>query len=249
MSGDAVTLSGVTKRFGGVTAIDAVDLALHAGEVLAVVGPNGAGKSTLLEIVSGALPPDAGELRFAGDPVRLRSTRDAERRGVVTLHQHLALADNLDATANVFLGHELTRRGWLDEDAMEREARALLERLQPGFASVREPVRALSGGQRQLVAIARALRLRAELLLMDEPTAALGPGERQRVAELVRRLAADGLGIVLVSHDLEASLALADRVAVMRAGRLVSVRARGEVDVASLAAEIVGGPGAGLAGS
>jgi D-xylose transport system ATP-binding protein len=240
VSADAVTLSGVTRRFGGVTAVDGVDLALATGEVLALVGPNGAGKSTLLEMLSGALPPDAGEIRFADEPVTLRSPRDAESRGVVTLHQHLALADNLDAVANVFLGHERTRRGLLDEDAMEREARALLERLQPGFDAVRTPVRALSGGQRQLVAIARALRLRATFLLMDEPTAALGPGERQRVADLVRRLAADGLGIVLVSHDLESALALADRVAVMRGGRLVAVRARDEVDAPELAALVIG---------
>jgi D-xylose transport system ATP-binding protein len=235
-----VTLSGVAKRFGGVTAVDGVDLALATGEVLALVGPNGAGKSTLLEMLSGARPPDAGEIRFAVEPVTLRSPRDAERRGVVTLHQHLALADTLDPVPTVYLGPERTRRGLLDEAAIEREARALLERHQPGFDAVRAPVRALSGGQRQLVAIARALRLRATFLLMDEPTAALGPGERHRVADLVRRLAADGLGIVLVSHDLESVLALADRVAVMRGGRLVAVRARGELDAPELAALVIG---------
>jgi D-xylose transport system ATP-binding protein len=239
----AVALTGITKRFGGVTAVDGVDLDVRSGEVTALVGHNGAGKSTLLEVLAGALQPDAGEIRFDGVPATLRSPRDAEHHGVATLHQHLALADNLDATANVFLGHERLRHGLLDEGAMEREARALLARLQPGFDAVRVPVRDLSGGQRQLVAIARALRLEAKILLMDEPTAALGPGERQRVADLVRRLTDESLGIVLVSHDLEGALALADRVAVMRSGRIVATRGSDELDAASLAALVVGGEG------
>ena len=234
-------LAGLTKRFGGVVAVDAVSLAVGAGEVVALVGHNGAGKSTLVELLSGALPRDAGEVCVNGRVVALRSPRDAQLAGIATLHQHLALADNLDATANVFLGHELrTRLGLLDEPAMEREARALLDRFSPGFAALREPVSLLSGGERQLVAIARALGLEAKVLLMDEPTAALGPGERGRVVDLVQRLVAERLAILLVSHDLETALAVARRVAVMRRGRLVAVRASAQLDAASLAALVVG---------
>jgi len=241
VSAQTLELVGLTKHFGGVTAVDGVDLTVHAGEVVALVGHNGAGKSTLVELLSGALRRDAGSVRVNGRDAALRSPREAQLAGIATLHQHLALADNLDAVANVFLGHELrTRSGLLDERAMEREARALLERLSPGFSALRLPVASLSGGQRQLVAIARAQRLDARVLLMDEPTAALGLGERGRVVELVAQLRAAELAIVFVSHDLETALAVAQRVAVMRRGRLVALRACVELDPPSLAALVVG---------
>ena len=179
MSGSFLELVGLSKHFGGVVAVDAVNLDLASGEVVALVGHNGAGKTTLVELLSGALRPDAGEIRIEGSAVRLRSPREAQRHGIATLHQSLALADNLDAAANVFLGRELRSHwGTLDEQAMERATREVLERLAPGFAPGRTPVRWLSGGERQLVAIARALELDARLLLMDEPTAALGISDR-----------------------------------------------------------------------
>ena len=234
------SLRGVSKSFGGISAVDDVSFDIAAGEVVALVGHNGAGKTTLVELLSGVEHPDAGEIRVDGFPVRLSSPRDAVAAGIATLHQDLALADHLDVVANVFLGRESLRRGLLDETAMGREARTLIDRLQPGFDAYGTPVRALSGGQRQLVAMARALRLEARLLLMDEPTAALGPGESARVGDWVRRLTADGVGILLVSHDLARVLEMADRVVVMRAGRCVADQPSGRLDRESLEDWILG---------
>lgn len=230
MTAPLAELAHVCKRFGGVRAVEEVSLDVHGGEVVALVGHNGAGKSTLVKLLSGALRPDAGEVRIGGRRVDLRSPRDARRHGIETLYQTLALADNLDAAANLFLGRELrTRFGFLDDRAMERATRDVLERLNPRFTRVGVPVRELSGGERQIVALARAIHFDARILIMDEPTAALGPEESAGIGELIARLTRDGLGVFLVSHDLHDVLDCAHRIAVMKNGRLVGVCARAEV--------------------
>lgn len=227
---DLVELVAIHKRFGGVHAVEDVSLGLERGEVLGLLGHNGAGKSTLMKVLSGALRPDRGEVRIEGRAARIRNPRDARALGIETLYQNLALADNLDATANLFLGRELVSRfGALDERAMERSARDVIARLHPRFPSLREPVRNLSGGERQCVALARAIHFDARVLIMDEPTAALGPEETRLVGEWIQRLRGEGLGIFLVSHDLHDVFDLADRIAVLKNGRLVACHARSEV--------------------
>ncbi len=220
-----VELRGVHKRFGGVHAVEDVTLELHAGEVVGLVGHNGAGKSTLMRTLSGADPLDSGEIRIDGRPVRIRDPRDARTLGIETLYQDLALAENLDVPANLFLGRErLTRWGTLDDNAMEREAREVMTRLNPEFHGLDMPVAQLSGGERQCVAIARAIRFEPRVLIMDEPTAALGPAETAQVARIIGELRSRGLGIFLVSHDLHDVFELADRICVMRGGRLAATR-------------------------
>jgi D-xylose transport system ATP-binding protein len=217
-----VEMSGMSISFGGVRAVDDVSLDLHRGEVVGLLGHNGAGKSTLIKMLSGAYRPDSGEVRIDGRPAAIHSPREARRYGIETIYQTLALAENLDAAANLFLGREL-RSAWgtLDDVAMEAETRRVMARLNPHFAKFKEPVRALSGGQRQAVAIARAIHFNAHVLIMDEPTAALGPQETQQVAELIVQLKKEGIGIFLISHDIHDVFDLADRVAVMKNGRLV----------------------------
>jgi D-xylose transport system ATP-binding protein len=237
-----VSLVGVSRRFGGVHAVEDASLDLHAGEVVGLVGHNGAGKSTLMKALSGVSPPDAGEIRIDGRPVAIRSPRDARDLGIETIYQDLALAENLDAVANLFLGRELlTRWRTLDERAMESEARRVLGRLNPHFRGLRLPVRTLSGGERQTVAIARAIRFRARVLIMDEPTAALGPEESATVADRIRRLQAEGLGIFLVSHDLHDVFDLADRVSVMRNGRIIGGGSTAELTRDDVLAMILSG--------
>lgn len=225
-----VEMRGVSKSFGGVRAVADMDLTLRQGEVVGLLGHNGAGKSTLIKLLSGAIPCDSGEIYVSGQSVSIRAPRDARQLGIETLYQDLALADNLDATANVFLGRELLRPwGGLDDGAMERAAHDALRRLNPEFRNLSTPVGQLSGGQRQSIAIARALAFDARVLIMDEPTAALGPAETRMVAELIGRLKADGLGIILVSHDLHDVFDLSDRICVMKNGRLVATHPTAEL--------------------
>jgi len=233
-----VEMRGIYKSFGGLHAVEDVSVELQAGEVVGVLGHNGAGKSVLMKILSGALPPDTGEIRVRGQVADLDSPRAARAHGIETIYQNLALADNLNAPANLFLGREkLSPWGVLDDDAMEAEARGVLQRLNPNFTNINDPVRTMSGGQRQVVAIARAIHFNAQILIMDEPTAALGPAETAMVADLTRQLRAEGIGIFLISHDLHDVFELCDRVMVMKNGRNVGTHAKDEVtpdDVLSL---------------
>jgi D-xylose transport system ATP-binding protein len=222
VSAPLVEMRDISIAFGGIKAVDGVSVDLHAGEVVALLGHNGAGKSTLIKILSGAYPADAGEIRVRGQQARIASPRDAKTYGIETIYQTLALADNVDAAANVFLGREIvTRWGTLDDAAMESQTRKVMARLNPHFRRFKEPVRALSGGQRQSVAIARAIYFDAKILIMDEPTAALGPAETKQVGELVLELKRQGIGIFLISHDIHDVFDLADRVCVIKHGRLV----------------------------
>jgi len=217
-----VEMRDVSLSFGGVHAVERASLDIYEGEVMAVVGHNGAGKSTLAKILSGAYRRDSGSIRIRGEEAAIANPRDAKRYGIETIYQMLALADNVDAAANLFLGRELrTRWGTLDDIAMEAEARRVMGRLNPLFQRFKDPVKTLSGGQRQSVAIARAILFNAQVLIMDEPTAALGPQETAQVGELIRKLKRDGIGILLISHDIHDVFDLADRICAMKNGRIV----------------------------
>jgi D-xylose transport system ATP-binding protein len=230
MTAKLVEMRDVSIAFGGIKAVDRVSIDLDEGEVVGLLGHNGAGKSTLIKILSGAYRADSGEIRVRGEAVDIASPRDAKRHGIETIYQTLALADNVDAAANVFLGRErVTRWGTLDDAAMEAETRKVMARLNPHFRRFNEPVRALSGGQRQSVAIARAIHFDARILIMDEPTAALGPAETRQVGDLIGELKRQGIGIFLISHDIHDVFDLADRVAVMKNGRLVGTARVGDV--------------------
>ena len=217
-----VAMCDISLSFGGIHAVDRVSIDLYAGEVMALVGHNGAGKSTLIKILSGAYQRDSGTIAIRGEEAAIANPRDAKKYGIETIYQTLALADNVDAAANLFLGRELkTRWGTLDDIAMEAQTRQVMGRLNPHFARFKDPVKLLSGGQRQSVAIARAILFNAQILIMDEPTAALGPQETAQVGDLVRQLKSDGIGIFLISHDIHDVFDLADRICVMKNGRVV----------------------------
>jgi D-xylose transport system ATP-binding protein len=212
----------VSKAFGGVHAVQNVNVSLMPGEVVALLGHNGAGKSTLIKMLSGVFPADSGEILIDGHAVDIHSPHDAQELGIETIHQTLALADNLDAVSNLFLGREKTDRfGFLDTEAMEHGARQTIERMRLRIPSLNSSVRSMSGGQRQAVAIARALHFNARILIMDEPTAALGPEETKNVGLLIEDLKRQGLGIFLISHDMHDVFALSDRITVMKSGQVV----------------------------
>jgi D-xylose transport system ATP-binding protein len=234
-----LSLRGVSKRFGAVQALAAVDLDLYPGVVLALVGDNGAGKSTLVKAISGVSPPSEGEISFRGRPVAVNRPQDATDLGIATVYQDLALCDNLDVVNNLYLGRESRRGwgrpvGWLDEIEMERRALDLLSTLSVRIPSVRTPVAALSGGQRQSVAIARSLLGEPSIVILDEPTAALGVAQTAQVLDLIVRLRERGLAVLVISHNLADVFAVCDRIAVLRLGRNA-----GTFDVATTSQEQV----------
>ncbi len=214
-----LALRGVSKRFGAVQALTDVDLEIHAGEVVALLGDNGAGKSTLVKTISGVHPIDEGTIEWEGRPVRVTRPNEAQDLGIATVYQDLALCDNLDVVANLFLGTELRRASVLDEIAMEKRAKELLDTLSIRIPSVRIPVASLSGGQRQVVAIARALIGDPRIVILDEPTAALGVEQTAQVLDLVERLRENGHGVILITHNMADVRAVADRAAILRLGR------------------------------
>jgi D-xylose transport system ATP-binding protein len=240
MATPLLQLQGVSKRFGAVQALRQVDFEVHPGEVVALVGDNGAGKSTLIKLISGILPIDEGQVLFESRPVKLVGPQSASALGIATVYQDLALCDNLDVVGNLFLGRELKTRGpgallgWLDETAMEQQAAELLKKLAVSIPSVRTQVASLSGGQRQSIAVARSMMGSPKVVLLDEPTAALGVAQTRQVLELIRRLREQGLGVVVISHNLADVFSVADRIVVLRLGRRVAsfqVGAVSEVDV------------------
>ncbi len=234
----------ISKRFGGVHALENVDLALQAGEVLALAGDNGAGKSTLTKIISGVFRPSAGELHYCGKPVDFDGPQAARALGIETIYQDLALADNLDVGGNLFLGRELLTRFMflprVDRARMRREAAQVLEVLDVHLDRLDRPVRALSGGQRQAVAIGRAIYWDARVVIMDEPTAALGVPEQRKVMELIRTLKGRGVGIVFISHNLADMFAVSDRIVVLRRGVVAGERATAAADPDEIVRLMVG---------
>jgi D-xylose transport system ATP-binding protein len=214
-----LSLRGISKRFGAVQALSNIDFDVNPGEVVALVGDNGAGKSTLVKTIAGVYTPDAGTMEFAGSPATVTSPAESQRLGIATVFQDLALCDNLDVVANLFLGRELHTGRALDEVRMEQESWRLLRQLSARIPSVRIPVASLSGGQRQTVAIARSLLGDPKVVMLDEPTAALGVAQTAEVLNLVERLRENGLGVILISHNMSDVMAVADRVTVLRLGR------------------------------
>jgi D-xylose transport system ATP-binding protein len=231
-----LSVRGASKRYGAVQALGGADLDLHAGEVVALVGDNGAGKSTLVKVISGAVQSDSGTITFEGREVRIGRPQDAQALGITTVFQDLALCENLDVVANLFLGTESRHYGVLGEIPMERRARDLLTSLDVRIKDVRSPVAALSGGQRQSVAIARALLGEPKVVILDEPTAALGVEQTAQVLGLIGRLRERGLAVLLISHNLADVRQVSDRIAVLRLGRNA-----GTFETASVSQETVVG--------
>ena len=225
-----VEMRNIYKAFGGIRAVDGVSIAAKKGEVLGIVGHNGAGKSTLIKILSGAYSMDDGEILIGGSQAVINNPRDAQSYGIETLYQDLALAPNLNGAANLFLGREKTTGlGRVNNEQMLRSTREVVNRINPNFKAIDEPVFRLSGGQQQSIAIARALYFNAKVLIMDEPTAALGPNESAMFQELVVRLRDEGLAMLLISHDLHQVFDMSDRIMVMAGGREVGTHSTKDV--------------------
>jgi D-xylose transport system ATP-binding protein len=237
-----VQMRNIRVAFGGVHAVDGCDISLFPGEVVALVGGNGAGKTTLIKTLSGAHKADSGEIYINGQQVLINTPSDAKDLGIETTYQTLALAENIDAPGNMFLGRELLT-GWktLNDTAMEDATRTVMSRLNPMFENFRTPVESLSGGQRQAVAIARAVYFNARILIMDEPTAALGPGETAQVGNLILQLKDEGVGIFLISHDIHGVFDLADRITVMLQGKMVGTVNKKDVTKDEVLAMIIMG--------
>jgi D-xylose transport system ATP-binding protein len=233
-------MHGISKRFGAVQALTEVDLEVYQGEVVALVGDNGAGKSTLIKVIAGVGPNDEGVIRFEGRDVTIGRPLDAQALGIATVYQDLALCDNLDVVANLFLGREDVRVGVLDEVVMERRAGELLRSLAAKIPSVRIPVASLSGGQRQTVAIARSLVGEPKVVILDEPTAALGVAQTAQVLELIGRLKERGHAVILITHNLAEATAVCDRIVVLRLGRNAGDFRVGEVSQEDIVAAITG---------
>ena len=235
-----VEMRNIRVAFGGVRAVDDVSLSLYPGEVVGLVGGNGAGKSTLIRTLSGAHRADSGEFLIDGKPQVIGNPRDAKAFNIDCIYQTLALADNINAPGNVFLGREATTP-WrnLDDGTMEDATRKVMGRLNPNFKRFNSPVQSLSGGQRQAVAIARAVHFNARILIMDEPTAALGPAETAQVRDLIRQLKNEGIGIFLISHDIHDVFDLSDRISVMYHGRLVGTLNKDDVTTDDVLAMII----------
>ncbi|MBX3596773.1 MAG: sugar ABC transporter ATP-binding protein [Rhizobiaceae bacterium] len=244
MNNDFLVAKGVTKRFGALTALSGIDLTIRSGEVLALLGDNGAGKSTFIKVVSGAHPPSDGTILIEGQPVSFNSPKDAADAGIATIFQELALSENLSISENVFLGRELTNTvlgvPFLRRNEMKQRVAGLLDELDADISDAEAPVGSLSGGQRQAVAICRALNLNARLVIMDEPTAALAVAETRKVLGLTRRLAERGCAVVLISHNISDVFEVADRMVVFRRGRKVAERLRNETTPEEIVALITG---------
>jgi simple sugar transport system ATP-binding protein len=243
-----LSLRNITKTYGAVEALKGVDIDVHSGEVLAICGDNGAGKSSLIRIISGAQEPTGGTITLKGEAIRLRSPQDALQRGVATIYQDLALAPRLSIAQNVFLGSELTRpflglpfARLLDKRRMAERALEYLQRLAISIADMSTPVESLSGGQRQAVAIGRALRWNADLIIMDEPTAALGVKETAQVLDLIRRLRVEGRTVILISHNMADVVSVATRVVILKSGRKVAETLTENLDADTLAHMVMTG--------
>ncbi len=236
----------IAKKFGRVTALSDANFSAFAGEVSAIVGDNGAGKSTFIKILSGALAPDGGELLLAGKPIVLNSPQEARDHGIETVYQDLALAPALDVASNLFLGREarlpglLGMLGFLDDRLMRERARQEIEDLQVGLSSVQQPVFTLSGGQRQAIAVARATAWGKRIVIMDEPTAALGVRESAMVLKLIKRITSSGIAVIMISHSMPEVFEVADRITILRLGRTVRQMVRAETSMTDVVAFMTG---------